>query len=93
MSRRLRIEFPSPSTTPPRGDRRVPIYRVDEDRLDQLDVIAQAIDRFEPQALAYCQMGNHFHLVLYTRQGTLSRPQPAVRGLTAPYVGPVFQDQ
>jgi protein tyrosine phosphatase (PTP) superfamily phosphohydrolase (DUF442 family) len=43
-------------------------YRDDEHRRVQIDVIAQAMDRFDAQVLAYCQMGNHFHLVLHTRQ-------------------------
>jgi protein tyrosine phosphatase (PTP) superfamily phosphohydrolase (DUF442 family) len=30
-------------------------------------VLATAMDRFDAQVLAYCQMGNHYHLVLYTR--------------------------
>ena len=31
--------------------------------------------------LAYCQMGNHFHLVQYTRQGNLSRLMRHVNGV------------
>jgi hypothetical protein len=56
-----------------RGDRREPIYRDDVDRQAQLNVIAQAMERFDAQVLAYCQMGNHYHLVLHTRQANLSR--------------------
>ena len=73
MSRPLRIEFPGAIYhITSRGDRREPIYRDDQDRLDQLTVLEQAMDRFEAQALAYCQMGNHYHLVLHTRAGRLS---------------------
>ncbi len=74
MSRPLRLEFPGAiyhATS--RGDRREPIYRDDQDRLDQLSVLEQAATRFDAQVLAYCLMGNHYHLVLHTRHGNLSR--------------------
>jgi putative transposase len=72
MSRPLRIEFPGAVYhVTSRGDRREPIYRDDIDRMAHLDVIAQAMDRFDAQVLAYCLMGNHYHLVLYTRLGNL----------------------
>ncbi len=83
MSRPLRLEFPGATyhvTT--RGDRREPIYRDDQDRLAQLAVIAHAMDRFDASVLAYCLMGNHFHLVLHTRQANLSRLMRHVNGVT-----------
>jgi hypothetical protein len=49
-----------------RGDRREAIYRDDEDRGAQLNVIAQAMARFDAQVLAYCQVGNHYRLVRHT---------------------------
>ena len=56
MSRPLRIEFPGAVYhVTSRGDRREAIYRDDADRLAQLDILAQAIDRFDAQVLAYCQ--------------------------------------
>ena len=74
MSRPLRIESPDAVyRVTSRGDRREPIYRDDEDRTTHLEVIAQAMDRFDAQVLACCQMGNHYHLVLHTRQANLSR--------------------
>ena len=54
-----------------RGDRREPIYCDDDDRLAHLDAIAHAMDRFDAQVLAYCLMGNHYHLVLHTRASEL----------------------
>ncbi|MBL8326721.1 MAG: transposase [Rubrivivax sp.] len=74
MSRPLRIEFPGAIYhVTSRGDRREPIYRDDADRRSHLDVLAAAMDRFDAQLLAYCLMGNHFHLVLHTRAPNLSR--------------------
>jgi putative transposase len=39
------------------------------------------MDRFDAQVLAYCQMSNHFHLVLHTRQANLSRLMRHVNGV------------
>ena len=82
MSRPLRIEFPGAIYhVTSRGDRREPIYRDDDDRRAQLDVLAQAMDRFDAQVLAYCLMGNHYHLVLHTRQPNLSRLMRHLNGV------------
>jgi len=82
MSRPLRIEFPNAVYhVTSRGDRREDIYRDDADRQLQLDVLSLAMDRFDAQVLAYCQMSNHFHLVLHTRQANLSRLMRHVNGV------------
>lgn len=46
---------------------------IDDDRRAHIEVLAQAADRFDAQVLAYCLMGNHYHLVLHTRAANLSR--------------------
>ena len=80
--RLLGIEFPTAIYhVTSHGDRREPIYRDDEDRVAQLEVIALAMDRFDAQVLAYCQMGNHYHLVVRTRQANLSRLMRHVNGV------------
>jgi REP element-mobilizing transposase RayT len=82
MSRPLRIEFRGAIYhVTSRGDRREPIYRDDADRVVHLGVIAQAMDRFDAQVLAYCLMGNHYHLVLHTREPNLSRLMRHVNGV------------
>ena len=82
MSRPLRIEFPHATHhVTSRGDRREPIYRSDADRLMHLAVIAQTMSRFDGQLVAYCLMGNHFHLVLHTRQANLSRLMRHLNGV------------
>ncbi len=82
MSRPLRIEFPGAVYhVTSRGDRREPIYRDDDDRRMQLDIVAQAMDRFDAKVLAYCLMGNHYHLVLVTQQPNLSRLMRHVNGV------------
>jgi REP element-mobilizing transposase RayT len=73
MARPLRIEFPGAIYhVTSRGDRRDPIFVDDVDRAALLAVLAQATQRFDAQVLAYCLMGNHYHLVLHTRQANLS---------------------
>ncbi len=82
MARPLRIEFPGAVYhVTSRGDRREPIYRDDVDRRIQLQVIGHAMERFDACALAYCQMGNHFHLVLQTQQANLSRLMRHINGV------------
>jgi putative transposase len=72
LSRPLRVEFPNAIyQVTSRGDCRQETYRDDMDRQAQLDVLAHAMDRFDAEVLAYCQMGNHSHLVLHTRQANL----------------------
>ena len=74
MSRPLRIEFPGAVYhVTSRGDRREPIFVDDEDREALLAVVAQGMERFDAQVLAYCLMGNHYHLVLHTLQATTCR--------------------
>jgi len=99
MVRPLRIEFPGAVYhVTSRGDRREPIFVNDVDRHALLAVLAQAAQRFDAQALAYCLMGNHYHLVLHTRQANLSLLMRHLNGVyTQGYhrrhgkVGHVFQ--
>lgn len=73
MARPLRIEFEHALYhVTSRGDRREPIYVDDADRVAFLELLAQACDRFDADVLACCLMGNHYHLVLATRQANLS---------------------
>jgi putative transposase len=73
MSRPLRIEFENAlHHVTSRGDRRESIFVDDTDRVALLTLLAQACDRFDASVLAYCLMGNHYHLVLTTRQANLS---------------------
>ena len=74
MARPLRIEFPGAIYhVTSRGDRSEAIFVDDDDRGSLLDVVTQALSRFDAQMLAYCLMGNHYHLVLHTRQANLSQ--------------------
>ena len=39
------------------------------------------MERFDAEVLAYCLMGNHYHLVLHTRQESLSRLMRHLNGV------------
>jgi REP element-mobilizing transposase RayT len=82
MARPLRIEFPGAVYhVTSRGDRREPIFVDDEDRRALLEVVGQALSRFDAQMLAYCLMGNHYHFVLHTRRANLSMLMRHVNGV------------
>ncbi|MGH8767841.1 MAG: REP-associated tyrosine transposase [Burkholderiales bacterium] len=82
MARPLRIEFPGAVYhVTSRGDRREPIFVDDEDRHALLNVVAQALCRFDGEMLAYCLMGNHYHFVLHTRRANLSLLMRQINGV------------
>lgn len=83
MSRPLRLEFPGALYhVTSRGNRRAPIFMNDNDRYAWIDVVGKACSRFNFTVHAYCQMGNHYHLLLETVEGNLSR---GMRYLNAAY--------
>ena len=82
MSRPLRLEFSGALyhvTT--RGDRREPIFEDDEDRRGWLEILGQALERFDAKCFAFCLMPNHYHAVLETRRANLSRLMRHVNGV------------
>lgn len=82
MARPLRIEFPGAVYhVTARGDRRDDIFDDDADRDALLDIVGQALSRFDAEALAYCLMGNHYHFVLHTRQANLSMLMRQINGV------------
>ena len=82
MVRPLRIEFSGAVYhVTSRGNRREPIAKDDKDRAFFLEIVAQALHRFDAGACAYCLMGNHYHLVLHTRQANLSRLMRQINGV------------
>lgn len=74
MARPPRIEFPGAvyhvSAWSEAGK---PAFAEAADREAFLGLLAQTMQRFDAQLLAYCLLPDHYHLVLYTRQGNLSR--------------------
>ena len=82
MVRPLRIEYPGAVYhVTSRGDRREPIAKDDIDRTAFLSIAGHALERFDAHAWAYCLMGNHYHLVLRTREANLSRLMRHINGV------------
>ncbi len=82
MARPIRIAFPGAHYhVTVRGDRREPIFVDTLDRSALLNVLATGLERFDAALLAYCLMGNHYHLVVHTRQANLSQLMRHVNGV------------
>jgi REP element-mobilizing transposase RayT len=73
MTRPLRIEFPGALYhVTSRGDQRNAIYRDDTDRYIWLEVLGRVCARFNFTVHAYCQMTNHYHVMVETTDGNLA---------------------
>lgn len=82
MSRPLRLEFPNALYhITSRGDRREDIYEDDIDRKQFLVVFASVIDQFNWVCYAYCLMSNHYHLLVQTPDGNLSKGMRQLNGV------------
>ena len=72
MSRPLRVVFPGAVYhVSSRGNERRRIYGDDDDRLEFLDELALAVERYGFVCHSYCLMGNHYHLVVETPRANL----------------------
>ena len=81
MARPLRIEYPGAIYhVTSRGDRREDIFLTDEDRQVWLDILGKVCNRFNWRVHAFCQMTNHYHLMLETVDGNLSRGMRQLNG-------------
>jgi len=82
MSRSLRIEFDGAFYhVMARGNAREPIFRDDEDRQAFFDGLWHSAERFDWWVWGYCLMDNHYHLLIETRSGKLSRGMRALNGV------------
>ena len=74
MSRPLRIEFPGAFYhVTSRGNERKDIFKSGPDREKFLSYLASAAERYGAVFHAYCLMSNHYHLMIETPEGNLSR--------------------
>ncbi len=74
MARQWRIEYPGAFYhILSRGNEQQEIFRSDDDREMFLDLIGAFSDRFQIDMLAYVLMGNHYHFLLKTPKGNLSK--------------------
>jgi putative transposase len=82
MARPLRIEFPGALYhVTSRGDGQDDIYRGDTDRQAFLSVFGAVCERFNWWAHAYCLMTNHYHLLVETPDGNLSKGMRQLNGV------------
>jgi putative transposase len=87
MSRPLRLEFPGALYhVTARGNRLAPIFKDDHDRRAWMAMLRKTCVRFNFTVHAYCQMTNHFHLLLETAQGNLSRGMRHLNGVYSQHV-------
>lgn len=87
MTRPLRLEFPGALYhITSRGDRRQSIYRDDTDRLAWLETLAKICARFNFAVHGFCQMTNHYHLVVETGDGNLSQGMRQLNGIYSQYI-------
>jgi len=82
MARPLRIEFEGAVyhiTT--RGNARSSIFFTDSDRHAFVEILAEAVDRYNWLCHAYCLMTNHYHLLIETPERSLSRGMRHLNGV------------
>jgi REP element-mobilizing transposase RayT len=99
MSRPLRIEIPNGIYhVTARGNARGTIYADDRDRVGWNELLGRVVERFGWLVLAFCQMTNHYHLLVETPEPNLSRGMRHLNGVYAQRfnrrharVGHVFQ--
>lgn len=99
MARPLRLEFESALYhVTSRGDRRGTIYHDDTDREAWLSILGTTCERFNFVIHAYCQMTNHYHLMVETVDAGLHRGMRYLNSTYAQhvnrrhgFVGHVFQ--
>lgn len=82
MARPLRIEYPGALYhITSRGNGGQKIFRSDKDRLYLLELLAALTDRLHWLCHAYCLMDNHYHLIIETTEGNLSRGMRQLNGI------------
>lgn len=82
MSRPIRIEFPDALYhVTARGDRREDIFEDDQDRLMFLATLEKVIAQFNWICHAWCLMDNHYHLLIQTPDGNLSKGMRQLNGI------------
>lgn len=82
MARPLRLEFAGALYhVTSRGNRREVIYESDGDRTSFLAVLDDVCDTFNWVCHAYCLMHNHYHLMIETPEGNLSKGMRQLNGV------------
>ena len=86
MARPLRIQFPGAFYhVTSRGNERKDIFKSNTDREKFLTYLESAVLRYRAVIHVYCLMSNHFHLLLETPAGNLSRIMQHINGAYTSY--------
>ena len=67
------------------------IYLCDDDRVAWLRVLEQVCERFNWRCHGFCQMSNHYHLVVETIEGNLSQGMRQLNGVYTQHVNRALQ--
>jgi len=82
MARPLRIEYAGALYhVTSRGNAGNRIFKIDKDREYFLDLLGFIIERFHWLCHGWCLMDNHYHLILETLEGNLSRGMRQLNGI------------
>jgi len=82
MARPLRIELPGAVYhITSRGNAKGEIFAEDQDREKFLDILGSVVKKHRWLCHAYCLMGNHYHLLIETPEGNLSRGMRQLNGI------------
>ena len=86
MGRSLRIEYPGAHYhVTSRGNERKDVFKSQKDREQFLEYVESAVNRYEAVIHAYCLMNNHFHILLETPSGNLSKIMQHINGAYTNY--------
>ena len=99
MTRPLRLEFAGALYhVTSRGQRKTAIFLDDLDRARWMSILDLVCTRYNFSILGFCQMTNHYHLILETADGNLAQGMRHLNGLYSQYfnrrhelVGHLFQ--
>lgn len=99
MVRPLRIEFPGAIYhITSRGNARGNIFLEKTDREKFLTIVDEVLERYHWICYGYCLMNNHYHIIIETPEGNLSKGMRHINGVYTQYfnwrhnnVGHIFQ--
>lgn len=86
MGRSLRIEYPGAYYhVTSRGNERKDVFKSQKDREQFLQYLESAVNRYGAVIHAYCLMSNHYHLLLETPAGNVSKIMQHINGAYTNY--------
>jgi REP element-mobilizing transposase RayT len=91
MSRPLRIELAGGLYhVTSRGDRREDVFLNDDDRGAWLDIIGETCKRYNWLSHGWCQMTNHYHVIIETAEANLSQGMRHLNGVYTQWVNRTY---